>query len=185
MDSKIENRRSKIYLTGFMASGKSTVGPLVAQQLGYDFMDLDAAIEEHAGRRIPEIFEEEGEAAFRRMEAEALRRSTQREAVVVALGGGALIDERNLERARQHGLVVYLKAPAEELARRLEAAADERPLVQGEDGTPLSGKALQAWLERLLKERAPFYEQAHVTIETEGKVPEEVAAAVVRAAQQQ
>lgn len=185
MDSKIENRTSKIYLTGFMASGKSTVGTLVAQQLGYDFVDLDMAVERRAGRRIPEIFEEDGEAGFRRMEAEALQRSTQHEEVVVALGGGALVDERNLEQARQHGLVVYLKVSAEELARRLEIATNERPLVRGEDGTPLSGKALRAWVEGLLNERAPFYERAHVTIETEGKAPEAVAAAVVRVVRQQ
>lgn len=169
----------RIYLTGFMASGKSTVGPRVAERLDLDFVDLDDVIEARAGQSIPQIFAEAGEAGFRRREAEALRATAERADVVVALGGGALVNEENLAFARAHGTVVYLRVPVEELVRRLEREADRRPLLQDAAGVPLARKAMRARIETMLVERRRFYEQAHLTIDAARPV-EEVVAAVVR-----
>ncbi len=177
-------RNLKLYLTGFMGSGKSTVGPHVAEALGYAFVDLDAVIEKQAGRPIPQIFETEGEAAFRQMERAALRATAGQRHVVVALGGGALVDEANLRWALRHGRVVYLRASAETLAERLAASGTCRPLLLDVQGSALPAADLQARIEKLLAERRPFYERADVIVEADAS-PEAVAAAVVRAARSQ
>lgn len=170
----------RIYLTGFMASGKSTVGPRVAERLGLGFLDLDDAIEAQAGQSIPDIFEAGGESAFRAREAEALRATAQHDDLVVALGGGALIDEDNLAFARAQGTVVYLRVPVEELVRRLEDQATERPLLQDETGTPLSVEAMRARIASMLDARRRFYEQAHATVDAARPVEEVVAAVAQR-----
>ncbi|PSQ80834.1 MAG: shikimate kinase [Bacteroidetes bacterium QS_8_68_15] len=183
MDSPTPNpepRNAPIYLTGFMGSGKSTVGPLAAVRLGWRFLDLDELIAERAGRPIPAIFAAEGEAGFRRREAEALRAVSREERdAVVATGGGTLVQPENLKRARASGTVVYLRAPAAVLAERLADAAAERPLLQSEeDGTPLAGAALTRRIETLLAERRPCYERAHRTVDTAEASPEATAEAV-------
>ena len=178
--STLGNSTVRIYLTGFMASGKSTVGPRVAERLGIDFCDLDDWVEAQAGRPISAIFEAEGEPAFRRLEAEALRATVQRDDVVVALGGGALVDVENLAFAKKHGTVVYLQVPAEELIRRLSSEADTRPLLQDEEGVPLPDRALRARIESMLVRRRRFYEQAHVTVDAAQPVDDVVAAMVRR-----
>ncbi|PSQ99495.1 MAG: shikimate kinase [Bacteroidetes bacterium QS_9_68_14] len=183
MKSKTQNPKSKVYLTGFMGSGKSTVGPRVARRRGARFVDLDNVIAERAGRAIPAIFEAEGEAGFRKREAAALRAvSKQASAQVVATGGGTLVQEENLQRALGSGVIVYLRAPAATLADRLREAAARRPLLQGEGGQPLAGAALTRRIEALLSERQRFYERAHVTVDTAEATPEESAEAVVEAA---
>lgn len=169
----------RIYLTGFMASGKSTVGPRLAGRLGLDFLDLDTVIEAQAGRSIPDIFEAGGEPAFRQREAEALRATAQQGGIVVALGGGALVDADNLAFAKAHGTVVYLRVPVDELVRRLEDQATERPLLQDETGTPLSVEAMRTRIASMLADRRRFYEQAHVAVDAAQPV-EQVIAAVVR-----
>lgn len=164
-----------------MGSGKSTVGPLVAESLCARFVDLDEVIVERAGRSIPAIFEEEGEAGFRRREAEALQ-AVSREAgtVIVATGGGTLVQEENLQHALRSGTIVYLRTPAATLAGRLEAEAPKRPLLQAEDGQPLSGQALAHRIEHLLAGRRSFYERAHLTVRTDARTPRETAAAVAK-----
>ena len=176
----MDSPNPQIYLTGFMGSGKSTVGPLVGARLGRRFLDLDDLIAERAGRAIPAIFEAEGEAGFRRREADALRAVSREDGrVVVATGGGTLVQEENLERARASGTVVYLHAPAAVLAERLRDTAAERPLLQSEeDGTPLAGAALTRRIETLLAERRPCYERAHRTVDTAEASPEATAEAV-------
>lgn len=179
MKTKNQKPKPKVYLTGFMGSGKSTAGPLVARRLGWRFLDLDDVIAERAGRSIPELFEDGGEKDFRRREAEALRRvSEEAGEAVVATGGGALVPEENRRRARQSGLVVYLRAPARVLAERLAREAAERPLLQDEDGKPLAGAALTRRIERLLSERRRFYEQAPLAVDTADASPEETAAII-------
>ena len=174
--------KSKIYLTGFMGSGKSTAGSLAATRLGARFLDLDDIIAERAGRALPVIFEEEGEAGFRRREAQALQSVSESDGrVVVATGGGALVQEENLRHALEDGTVVYLRAPAEVLAARLEPAAAGRPLLQDEDGCPLAGVALTRRIEALLDARHPFYERAHHTVDTGEVTPQETAGALARA----
>lgn len=148
-----------------MGSGKSTLGPILANVLGYDFEDLDALIEAQAGKPPAAVFAEAGEAAFRKMEAALLRESGEREQVVIALGGGALVSEENLRWTLAHGTVVYLRVEAAQLARRLWWSPNERPLLLGEDGTALSRKRLQARIEAMLRRREPFYRRAHVVVD--------------------
>jgi shikimate kinase/3-dehydroquinate synthase len=152
-----------VFLTGFMATGKSTVGRLLAARLRRPFLDLDDAIEAAAGRSVAEIFEQEGEAGFRRRETAALQRITAGPAAVVATGGGAACHGDNLAHMRACGLVVALTAPLDVVKARAEAAADERarPLLQRP----------AAEVEALYRRRVPIYRQAHACVRTEDSDP--------------
>jgi shikimate kinase len=149
-----------VFLVGFMASGKSSVGQELARRLDWDFVDLDARIESREQQTIPEIFRDRGESGFRLAETSALRdlltESLQRNRVV-ALGGGAFVQERNRELLRQWPSV-FLEAPASELWQRSLTDGVERPLR----GDP--EQFAQLYVERL-----PFYRQASVVVETTGK----------------
>jgi shikimate kinase len=166
---------TRIFLTGFMGSGKSTIGPLVANVLGYHFIDLDDAIEARAGRSIPDIFEEQGEAAFRALEAEALVDTLRRDRIVVAVGGGALTFEVNLQRALHHGTVVYLRITVEQVLQRLVRSAHERPLLRDGRGRRLPVAALRRKITDMMAGREPFYRRAHITIDVgDGRVGDTV-----------
>src|SRR5690554_1070441 len=104
---------SRIFLTGFMAAGKSTVGPELAQRLAYAFVDMDHEIEHEAGRSVRQIFVDEGEDGFRALERKVLERMARRKSVVVATGGGALVAAGAMALARSAGVVVYLDADEE------------------------------------------------------------------------
>ncbi len=148
-----------MFLVGFMASGKSTIGPELAGRLGWKFVDLDAGIELRERKSVPEIFREQGEAGFRRAEMAALEEFTSglKQNSVVALGGGAFTQERNRELLRNWP-TIFLNAPVEELWRRSQEDGIERPLRRD-----------RAQFSRLYAERLPFYQQATITVETEGK----------------
>jgi shikimate kinase/3-dehydroquinate synthase len=152
-----------VFLTGFMATGKSTVGRLLAARLRRPFLDLDDAIEAAAGRSVAEIFEVEGEAGFRRRETAALQRITAGPAAVVATGGGAACHDDNLAHMRACGLVIALTAPLAVVQARAEATADERvrPLLLRPP----------AEIEALYRRRVPMYRQAHACVRTEGMDP--------------
>lgn len=175
----------RVYLTGFMASGKSTVGPRVASRLGLPFLDLDRLIAGHDGRSIPEIFDEDGEDAFRRLEAEALQKTADTDELVVALGGGALVDVDNRVFAKEHGWVVYLEVDVETVLERVGEEAERRPLLQDDEGVPLSSEEMEARIEKMMTEREPSYAAAHDTVDATQTVPEIVDAVVdsVRAAE--
>ena len=164
-----------------MGSGKSTLGPILANVLGYDFEDLDALIEAHAGKPPATVFADEGEAAFREMEAALLRESGGRERIVMALGGGALASEANLAWTLAHGRVVYLRVGAEQLARRLWWSPNERPLLLGQGGEALSEPALRERVAAMLARREPFYRRAHVTVDVGSLGVGETVDAVVKA----
>lgn len=161
----------RVYLTGFMASGKSTVGPLLADRLGYRFVDLDWLVEAQTGRSVVALFAE-GEAVFRAAEAVALAETTRGPEVVVATGGGALVDPDNLRRARHAGALVWLRASPEVTVARLGDASG-RPLL-ADRGRPLQGEALGARVRALLSAREPFYAQADLVVDADGR-PEAVA----------
>lgn len=148
-----------------MGSGKSTLGPILANVLGYRFADLDARVAESAGRPVTQVFAEEGEAAFRAREAEALRATGREHRLVVATGGGALTREPNLSWALAHGTVAYLRASPDALVARLQRSRNVRPLLLDADGTRLTDAALRARIQALLEARRPFYEQAHVVVD--------------------
>lgn len=155
----------RVYLTGFMASGKSTVGPKAAARLGQPFLDLDRLITAHDGRSIPAIFAEDGEEHFRTLETEMLHQTAETDDLVVALGGGALVDDANRAFAREHGLVVYLQVPVDTILERVADDATERPLLQDDAGHPLPQDEQRTRIEEMLDARRPSYEAAHHTVE--------------------
>jgi shikimate kinase len=148
-----------VFLVGFMGSGKTTVGRLLAQRLAWKFVDLDALIEQEEGRSIAEIFARGGETAFRRREQEWLRRIVAETPAaggrVVALGGGTFAQPPNLELLqRVQAVTIWLECPVEELLMRC-ALVSNRPLFRDE-----------ASFRRLYEERLPFYRQAAFTVRT-------------------
>lgn len=159
-------------LIGMMGSGKSTVGRLLARALQRPFFDTDTLVELKAGKLIRQIFESEGEAGFRRLEAGAVAEVMAGENQIVATGGGAVLHPENRDALRRGGLVFWLDAEPEELYRRaMRQGAAARPLLQGPD--PL------ATLRNLRAERAPAYSQtAHVRMDAGGRSPAELAAAI-------
>lgn len=161
-----------LFLVGFMASGKSTVGRLVAARLGWQFRDLDRVIADAAGRTIPEIFAAEGEEGFRQREAQAVAEAAALRHTVIATGGGAACREANLARMLASGHVVALAVTPEEVVRRTQGRSN-RPLLDGA-ADPLAAATA------LLRAREPFYARAHATVQTQDLGPDEVAAAVMR-----
>lgn len=159
----------QVHLAGFMGSGKSTVGRLLARRLLWNFLDLDGVVERHEGRSVARIFAEEGEAAFRAAEHFVLRQVVGKGSTVVALGGGTLLDDRNLALCREHALIVWLRSPLEVLEERCADDTDDRPLWGGREA-----------LERRYRERLPGYEAAQIVVDAAGE-PETVAAAIQRA----
>jgi shikimate kinase/3-dehydroquinate synthase len=156
---------NNVVLVGFMGSGKSTVGPQLAQRMDRPFVDLDDVIEADAGRSVAEIFSGEGEAGFREREARCLQRALERSGSVVAVGGGAPMRDENWVRIRNGNCVVALMAEPDELARRLNGSTD-RPMLQ--PGAP-------SVIASLLPRRLSRYLEADVVFKTDGISPAEVA----------
>jgi shikimate kinase len=151
--------RAQIHLAGFMGSGKSTVGRLLARHLMWNFLDLDGVIGRHEGRSVARIFAESGESAFRDSERHVLRQVVSKPSTVVALGGGTLIDADNQARSRRHAALVWLRCPLEVLearCARYEDAAARRPLW----GDP-------AALQQRYDERLPGYEAAEFVVDAD------------------
>jgi shikimate kinase len=126
-------RTPGIYLVGFMGSGKSTIGRILADRLGWDFVDLDAEIEAEQKTTIAAIFEDRGEEHFRQLETEAIRKRVHRvragQPMVIALGGGAFLRDENYDLLEDHGVTVWLDCPLELARQRTEGAA-HRPLAR-------------------------------------------------------
>jgi shikimate kinase len=156
-----------IYLVGMMGVGKSTVGALLADMLGRVFVDSDLEIERTTGRSVSEIFEQEGEARFRELERAAIDEAFERRpSAVIALGGGAIVQPGMLDRLKERGVIVYLRARPEALDDRI-GDGTSRPLLAG-----LSDEARVVRLTALLEARRPFYEQADHRIDAEGDAAE-------------
>jgi len=173
--------KSMIYLTGFMGTGKSTVGPLVAEALGYGFFDLDECIEQRLGKSIAQIFHDEGERFFRAVESEILRELATQRFAVIALGGGTIVSASNLELVKATGMLICLGAEPAEIFRRV-AGSDKRPLLEGsrrDAPIPPTDEQIYQRIEWLLSLRAPYYAEADVYIETTGKSLEAVVQEVV------
>ena len=147
-----------IFLVGMPSSGKSTLGRRLAKELGYAFVDLDQLIVADQDMSIPEIFSRFGEPHFREVESRLLQNLPADSSLLIATGGGAPCFYDNMDFIVRSGLSIFLDVPAEELAARIEAhAEDDRPL--------LSGLAdLEAGLRKKLEERRPFYSRAHLAI---------------------
>jgi shikimate kinase/3-dehydroquinate synthase len=173
-------RPSRIFLTGFSFSGKSRVAGLVAEKLGWQALDTDTLIEKMAGKPIPRIFAEEGEARFRQFEGDAIREAARRDTAVVAVGGGAIVSAENRRAMADGGFVVCLEARPDTIFARLTAdtgeSPSERPLLAGAD--PLGR------IRHLKAMRQPLYALADFTVHTDALSLEEVASEVVRAWQE-
>ncbi len=163
----------RLFLIGPRGAGKTTAARLAAGRLGWAWIDTDAEVERRAGRSIADIFASDGEPAFRSVEAAVLAELCAKERLVVATGGGAVLDPDSRRRMREAGLVVWLHAPAEVLWGRIRAdatTAARRP--------DLAGGGL-AEVERVLAAREALYREcAHAAIDTSARTPEEAAGAL-------
>ncbi len=164
--------KTSFALIGFMGTGKTAVGKLLTQMLGKDFVELDALIEQKAGRSIPEIFRRDGEAGFRQLEIEAAREVAGRKNVVIACGGGIVLNTINIDRLRQECVIVCLTASPSVILKRTSADKDGRPLLAVADRLKQ--------IKELMKFRRPFYERAaDITVNTSRLKPREVAGLVI------
>ena len=150
----------RIILIGYMGSGKTTVGKALSKETGMMFYDLDWYIESRMRKTVSQIFAEKGEEGFRKIEYNMLHEVAEFEDVIISCGGGTPCFFDNMEYLNQQGDVIYLKATPETLYKHLLMAKVERPLLK--DKTP---EELIAYITEHLKERAPYYEKAHYTLD--------------------
>ncbi|QTL98540.1 AAA family ATPase [Iocasia frigidifontis] len=155
----------KISLVGFMATGKSKVGSLLANDLGYQFFDTDELIERKTGLSIPEIFQRKGEEYFRRVETESLADILEKDKIVISTGGGIVVSRFNRELLLSRTISFLLTASAEEIYQRVKGD-NKRPLLSVSD--PLNE------IRNLLSRRAEYYNAFTNKIDTMGKKPEVV-----------
>ena len=166
-DHAIPQAPLRIVLIGFMGAGKSTAGPILAERLGWRFIDADIYLQNRKGSTIADLFSNHGETAFRRMEAEVFSELHGERDLVLALGGGAIESEstRSLLEQSSDTCVVFLNAPLDVLIDRCEKQPDAaiRPVLRQRDA-----------LGQRFHSRLPHYQRAHITVDTEGLYPNEV-----------
>jgi shikimate kinase len=172
-------RHARTYITGFMGSGMSTVGPLLAAALGHEFIDLDAVIEAKEGESIPVIFRRRGETDFRSLERRELLLLSSRSGIVVATGGGALTDPGSMAIVHESGMLVYLEVSLETLLARLRGKSG-RPMIAADDGSPLDDVHLRDRVASLLREREPAYRQADVIVDSGSVAPAETVSLILK-----
>lgn len=167
-----------ITLIGYRGSGKSSVAAPLAEQRGFDWIDADDEIERSAGKSIAEIFAAEGEPHFRQLEREVMQRLLARDKIVIAAGGGAILNAETRREMQQAGPVIWLKADAAALAQRIDADA-----TTGSRRPALTASSSQlAEIQSLLAEREPLYrDAATLTIETDAKTISEIVAEIIDA----
>ncbi|MFO7977326.1 MAG: shikimate kinase [Bacteroidales bacterium] len=159
----------RIYLIGFMGSGKSTLGKRLARRLDYGFQDLDHEVEKNQGMSVGEIFSKHGEAYFRKLEQKQLHETALHDNMVIATGGGTPCFFDNMDFIIRSGMSVYLRMSHLSLAHRLENAFTRRPLLDD-----LQGEPLQQYIAQKLQEREPYYLQAHCIIKGETVKPDHI-----------
>src|SRR3972149_3269851 len=150
----------KVFLFGFMGSGKTTYGVKIAQALNYNFIDLDDYLEKKAGRTIKHIFETEGEKKFRELERSVLLEVIKQDNIVVSTGGGTPCFFDNIEVMKKNGVTVYLEADINTLSDRLFNAKIHRPLIWGK-----SKQELVEYIENSVEQRNKFYKQASIIVD--------------------
>ena len=165
------NGRS-IVLVGLMGAGKSTVGRRLAQKLGLEFTDADAEIERAAGKTVPDIFRDHGEAYFRDGERKVIARLLDSGPQVLATGGGAFMNEETRQNIANRGISVWLKADIDLLMKRVRRR-DNRPLLKAEDPEEV--------MRQLIAQRYPVYGQADITVESRDAPHNSVVSDVIRA----
>jgi len=153
----ISKTMANIYLVGFMGTGKTAVGKEVARKLSQQFIDLDSQIEEKQNRKISQIFTEDGEAYFRSLEKQTLKKIAVGKNLVVSCGGGIILDKENIQIMKETGRMICLTSRPEVILARTQGYR-QRPLLNVDNPTER--------IDELLKIRAPFYAQADYTIDT-------------------
>lgn len=161
----------QIFVTGFMATGKSKISPILAALTGRAYVDTDEMIVEAAGKSIPEIFEQDGEQAFRDLEHRCVKEAADLDAAVVSLGGGAIVSDANWDVIDANGVSLCIRASVETIYDRVARKRDERPLLAG-----LSDDACVEKIKSMLEERESFYARANLFVTSdEVKSPEDTA----------
>ena len=155
-----------IYLVGFMGTGKSTVGKILSQRLNKEFVEMDEVIEAREGKPITEIFASSGEPYFRILEKNLLKEIALKSDTIVSCGGGLVCNQENLDILKASGLVLNLTASPEVIYQRIKEFTN-RPILNVKE--PL------VKIQELFKQRQPFYNKAHLSLDTEVKSPEVIA----------
>lgn len=150
----------KVFLIGFMGCGKSTFGRKIAEELGWDFVDLDTYIEEQQNASIQTIFANKGESYFRNLETKAIEESSKWKKTIISTGGGTPCFNNNITSINNLGLSVYLKLSPEVLKSRLEGEKSKRPLISN-----LSDAELLIFINKKLAERSCYYSKSEITFE--------------------
>jgi len=163
-----------IVLIGYRCTGKSSVGRILSEKLSWKFVDTDELIEEKEGKAIPEIVEEKGWDGFRRIEREVVKEVSNLENLVIATGGGVVLNEENVYELRKKGWIIWLKARPEIIRRRmLKDKANIRPSLKGRDSL--------SEIEDVLRERNPIYkESADFSIDTDSLSIDEVSEIILK-----
>jgi len=156
------------YLTGFMASGKSTIGPILANTLGWNFFDLDKEVENQEGMKVVEIFDKKGESYFRKVETELLMNLSEKDEAIISLGGGAIASEENFKIIKSSGKIIYLKSSPEMAYKRLRFKRDRPAFIFEGEEIPSKEQFLER-INKLLDERKKYYEQADFIIDTDNQ----------------
>ena len=169
MKTGVTMRVRNIVLVGFMGTGKTTVGQLLAQQTHLPLVDMDALIEERAGKPITAIFAQDGEPHFRLLEREITQELSALEGQIISTGGGIVLNPDNLSDYQKNGLVICLLASADEILTRVKHD-DTRPLLEGDK---------QDNIRKLLEGRRPLYEAIPHKIDTDGLTPEQISEKII------
>lgn len=171
MNRKRKKSGPNLYLVGFMGVGKSSVGIRLARELGYSFFDSDKVIEKRIGKSIPELFADEGEAAFRQYEREFVESGHPAEGCVISCGGGLVVQDGMVETLKSKGIVICLFASVESILERTRQSKN-RPLLNVDDP--------EAQIRKLFTEREPIYMNSGICISTEGRSIAEIVKHVLR-----
>lgn len=161
-----QEQKEKIYLTGFMGTGKTTVGKLLSQRLNYRFIDTDDLIEKESGMTIEEIFNIHNEEYFRELERKVLISTFNLKKAVISTGGGLVTYKDNIKIIKENGIAVTLTASPDVILSRISEDANIRPLLQGDDR--------EEKLNKLIQKRAYYYISAHFVIDTAKLTAQEV-----------
>ena len=161
-----------IVMVGMMGAGKTTVGELLATKLNRELKDIDRVIEQDQKKSIIEIFTDDGEEAFRKLESETIEKFSNMSDLIISTGGGALEKANNLSTLQKNGIIIYLKADIEELFKRVKNET-QRPLLKEQD--PLEV------IKKLIKKREKIYLMADITIITDNKSPEKITEEIIKA----
>jgi shikimate kinase len=156
------------YITGFMAAGKSTIGPILANTLGWSFYDLDKEVEKQEGMKVVELYEQKGEEYFRTTETALLKKLSEDDEVIISLGGGAIASDVNFRIIKSAGKIIYLKSSPEMAYKRLRFKRDRPAFVFEGEKVPSKEEFLER-INKLLDARKKYYEQADFVIDTDNQ----------------